>query len=116
MVVKLLFDESKRLLKCYWKAENVEVQICWRVEFDPPPTRATITRIQDKFEVDRTVQDVLKGWCGRKRSSTDNESADAIMQGFAQSSKKSLRQCFQKISIEKSSVHRILNMPSMIFH
>ena len=52
MAVKLSIDERKWLLKCYWKAENVEVQICWRVEFDPPPTRATITRIRDKFEVD----------------------------------------------------------------
>ena len=41
-----------------------------------------MTRIQDKFEVDGTVQDVLKGRCGRKRSSTDNESADAVFQIF----------------------------------
>ena len=81
MVVKLL-DEHKWLLKCYWKVENVvEVQRRWRVEFGTPlPTRVTITRIRDKFEVDGTVQDVLKGRCGRKISSTDNESADAIMQ------------------------------------
>ena len=62
----------------------VEVQRRWRVEFGtPPPTRVTITRFRDKFEVDGTVQDVWKGRCGRMRSSTDNESADAIMQVFA---------------------------------
>ena len=67
MAVKLLFDERKWLLKCYWKVENVvEVQRCWRVEFGTI-TRVTITRIQDKFEVDGMVQDVLKGRCGRKR-------------------------------------------------
>ena len=84
MAVKLSFDERKWLLKCYWKVENVvEVHRCWRVEFGTsPPKRVTITRIQDKFEVDGTVQDVLKGRCGRKRSSTDNETADAVMQVF----------------------------------
>ena len=85
MAVKLSFDERKWLLKCYWKVENVvEVQLCWRVEFGtPPPTRVTITRIRDKFEVDGTVQVKLKSRCGRKRSSTNNESADAVLQVFA---------------------------------
>ena len=51
--------------------ENVpEVQRRWRVEFGTsPPTRVKVTRIRDKFEVDGKVQDVLKGWCERKRSS-----------------------------------------------
>ena len=74
----------------------------------PPPTRITIIRIRDKFEVDGTMQDVLKGRCGIKRSSTDNECADAVMQGLARSPKKSLRQCSREIGIEKSSIHRIL--------
>ena len=34
--------------------------------------------------------------------------ADAVMQVFAQSPKKSLRQCSREIGIQKSSVHRIL--------
>ena len=46
-------------------------------------TRVTITRIRDKFEVDGTVQDVFNGRWGRKRSSTYNESAGAVMQDFA---------------------------------
>ena len=112
MAVKLSFDERMWLLKCYSKVENVvEVQQRWRVEFGrpiSPPTRVTITRIRDKFEVGGTVQDVLNGRCGRKRSSTNNESADAVMQVFARSPKKSLRQCFRENDIEKSSVHRIL--------
>ena len=110
MAVKLSFDERMWLLKCYWRMENVvEVQRLWRVEFGTlPPTRVTITRIRDKFEVDEMVQDVLKGRCGRKRSSTDNESTDAVMQVFARSPKKSLRQCFREIGIEKSIVHRIM--------
>ena len=62
MAVKLSFDERKWLLKCYWKMENVEVQLLWRVGFGTlPPIRAIMTRIRDKFEVDGTVQDVLKG-------------------------------------------------------
>ena len=88
---------------------DVEVQGRWRVEFGrPPPTMVTITSIRDKFEVDGTVQDVSKVRCGRKRSSTDNENADAVMQVFARSPNKSLRQCSREIGIEKSSVHRIL--------
>ena len=52
--------------------ENVvKVERCWRVEFGTPlPTRVPIKRIRGKFEIDGTVQDVLKGRCGRKRSST----------------------------------------------
>ena len=90
MAVKLPFDERKWLLKCYWKMENVvEVQRCWRVEFGtPPPTSVTITRIRDKCEVNGTVHDVMKGRCGRKRSPTDNESADAVMHVFARFPKK----------------------------
>ena len=70
--------------------ENVvEVQRRWKVEFGtPPPTRVTITRIRDKFDVDGTVQEVLKGRCGRKKSSIDNESTDAVMQVFGLSPKK----------------------------
>ena len=86
----------------------VEVHRRWRVEFGTPPTRVTITRIRGKFEVDGTVQDVSKGRCGKKRSSTDKESTDAVMQVYAQSPKKSLRQCSPEIGIKKSNVHRIL--------
>ncbi|KAJ4445989.1 hypothetical protein ANN_12675 [Periplaneta americana] len=48
-----------------------------------PPTRLIITRILDKLEVEGTVQDMLKERCGRKRSSTDKESIDEVMQAFA---------------------------------
>ena len=74
MTVKLPFEERKWLEKCYWKVKNVEVQRRWKVEFfTASPPWITITRIRDKFGVDGTVQDVLKGRCGRNRSSTDNE-------------------------------------------
>ena len=117
MAVKLSFDERKWLLKCYWKVENVvEVQQRWRVEFGtPPPTRVTVTRIRGKFEVDGMVQDVFKSRWGRKISSSDNESADTVMQIFAPP-KMSFRQRSREIDNDKSSVQRILNMPSMIFH
>ena len=85
-----------------------EVQRRWRNQFGtPPPTRVTITRIRDKFEVDGTVQFVLKNPWGRKRISTDNESAEAVIQGFARSPKKSLRRFSHEIGIEKSSFRRI---------
>ena len=81
MGIKLSFDEHTLLLQYCCKVENVvEVQRRSRVEFGtPPPTRVTITRIRDKFEVDGTVQDMLKGRCGTKRSSTDNECVDAVI-------------------------------------
>ena len=104
MAVKLSFDERKWLLKCYWKVKNVvEVQRRWRIGFGTPqPTRVTITRLRDKFEVYGTVHDELKGRCGRERSSTDNESADAVMQVFARFPEKSLRRCSRDIGIGKS--------------
>ncbi|KAJ4439897.1 hypothetical protein ANN_08026 [Periplaneta americana] len=110
MAVQLSFDERKWILKCYWKVENVvEVQRRWKVEFGTQQTtRLTITSIRDKFEVDGTVQDVLKRRCERKRSSTDNESVDAVIQAFAQSPNKSMRQCSREICMSRSSVHRIL--------
>ncbi|KAJ4428744.1 hypothetical protein ANN_25737 [Periplaneta americana] len=81
-----------RLSRVRRHREKQNVQRCWRVEFGKQqPTRLTITRMRDKFEVDGTVQDVLKGRCGRKRSSTDNECVDAVMQAFAQSPEKSMR-------------------------
>ena len=89
MAVKLSFDERKWLLKCYRKIENVVdvQQRLWLVFGTPSLPRVTITRIRDKFEVDGMVQDVLKGRCGRKRSSNDNESADAVMYVFSRSAK-----------------------------
>ena len=82
MVTEVLLESGE----CCWSSTTFEGWIR-----TPPPTRATITRIRDKFEVDGKVQVVLKGRCGRKRSSADNDSADAVMQVFAQSPKKSLR-------------------------
>ena len=108
MAVKLVFDERKWLLKCFWEMGNaIQVQWLWRVEFCSPTTRVIITRIRDKFEVDRTVQDLLKARCGRKRSSTDNENDVAVMQVLARSSKTSLMQCSREIGNEKPSVHRM---------
>ena len=74
----------------------------------PPPTKVTVTRNRNEFEVDGRVQYLLKGRCGRKRSSTDNGSADTVMQVFARFPKKSLRLCSCGIGIEKSTVHWIL--------
>ena len=59
--------------------------------------------MRDNFEVDETMKDVLKYRCGRKRSSTDNESTDAVMQDFERSPKKSLGKCSREIGIKKST-------------
>ena len=85
VIQKALEKHSNTFIEVLCESEIVvEVQRRCRVEFGtPPPTRVTITRIRDKFKVDGMVQNVLKGWCRRKGSSTDNESTDAVMQVFA---------------------------------
>ena len=109
MAVKLSFDERTWLLKCYSKVEDVfKVERRWRVEFGTqPPKRVTITWIRDKFDVDGTVQDVLKGRCGRKRSSSGNESW-CNNAGFCAITKEVFEAMFSWDFIEKSSIHRIL--------
>ena len=84
-------------MKCCWKAENVvDVQSCWRgILTTIPSTRVTIriTRNPDKLQVDGMVHEVLKGGA-EERCPTDNESADAIRQGFARSAEKSVEAMF----------------------
>ena len=84
MAVKLSFDEVKWLLRCYWKVENVvEVRRRWRVEFGTLPPK--------KSNNNKNPRQVLSQWngarcverCRRKKSSTDNMSADAVMQVLA---------------------------------
>ena len=85
----------------------VEVQRHWRVEFGTPPPKRVITRtrLRDKFEVDGMVHDLLKGrWDDREVSLITR----VLMHVFAGSPRESLRQCSREISIEKSSVHRML--------
>jgi hypothetical protein len=58
-----------------------EVQRRWGNEFGTPlPTRVTVTKIHDRFEVDGTVQNVNKGRSGIPRSSTHGESVATVLQ------------------------------------
>ena len=54
---QLTFEEKKFILKCYWKHENImEVQRQFNRQFQKtPPTRRTIARIKEKFEVHGTL-------------------------------------------------------------
>jgi hypothetical protein len=47
-----------------------------------PPTRVTITKIHDKFEVDGAVQNVTKGRSRRPRSSSHYESIATVLQAY----------------------------------
>ena len=107
MAVKLSFDERKWLLKWHLKV-LLKCNDVGRLNLVTTTNKGNNNKNPRQVEVDGTVQDVLKGPYGRKRSSTDNESADAVMQVFARSTKKSLRQCSREIGVEKSSVQRIL--------
>ena len=97
---------------CYWKVENnVEFQRRWRIEFGtPPPTRVTITRIRDKFEVDAAVQIC---WNVDEKEIEVQLITRVLMQlcrFLPRLPKKSLRQCSRENGIEKSSVNRILRV------
>ncbi|CAK1592284.1 unnamed protein product [Parnassius mnemosyne] len=108
--VRLSFEERKQVIKWYWKFENVnEVQRQWRREYDTePPSRLTITRIRDKFEVHGTVCDVHKGHSGRPRTATSDESSTAVLELFQRSPNKSARQGARESDVSASSVLRIL--------
>lgn len=108
--VRLSFEERKQVIKWYWKFENVnEVQRQWRREYDTePPSRLTITRIRDKFEVHGTVCGVHKGHSGRPRTATSDESSTAVLGLFQRSPNKSSRQGARESDVSASSVLRIL--------
>jgi hypothetical protein len=79
-LINLNFEQSKWIVKCCSKTENVtEVQRRWKNEFGTPPTRVTVTKIRDKFEVDGTVQNVSKGLYGSPRSSAHDESVATVL-------------------------------------
>ncbi|XP_049785007.1 uncharacterized protein LOC126187779 isoform X2 [Schistocerca cancellata] len=64
--VHLSFEVRKQIIKWYWKFENVAaVRRQWRSEYrTEPPSRLTITRLRDKFEIHGTVCHVRKGRSG----------------------------------------------------
>ena len=70
--IRLIFEQRKFILKCYWKTENIsEIQRQFRMEFQRDAlTWLTISRMRDQFEEEGTVKDVLKNHSGRPRSST----------------------------------------------
>jgi hypothetical protein len=88
----------------------VEVQRQWRREYGTdPPSRLTIARIRDKFELHGTVYDVHKGPSGRPRAATSDESSAAVLERFHSSPQKSTeRQCARESGVSATSVLRIL--------
>ena len=105
MVVKLSFEGRSGYwsvigkLRCCWSSTTLEGWILYTIN--------KRNNNKNPRQVWSRWNGVFKGRCGRKRNSTDNESADAVVQVFARSPKKSLRQCSREIGIEKSCVHRI---------
>ena len=107
---QLTFEEKKFILKCYWKHENImEVQRQFNRQFQKtPPTRRTIARIKEKFEVHGTLHNVSKQCSGRPRTSTSPNKHNQLQETLSRSPKKSVRQLGREMSIPKSSVHRML--------
>ena len=107
---RLSFEERKAVLKWYFKFENIsEVQRKWRNEFGTqPPTRLTVARIQDIFEIDGTVGDVHKEGSGRPRTATTLDTSAAVSQQFTCSPQKSVKQCSWGTAVSWSSVQQIL--------
>ncbi|KAI8791621.1 Protein of unknown function DUF4817 [Biomphalaria glabrata] len=99
--VRLSFEERKQIIKWYWKFENLAaVRRQWRLEYGTePPSRLTITRLQDKFEIHGTVCDVHKG---------RDESTTAVLELFQRSPQKSSRQAARESDVSARSVLRIL--------
>ena len=79
---RLSFEERKAVLKWYFKFENIsEVQRQWRNEFGTqPPTRLTVARIRDKFEIDVTAGDVHKERSERPQTATTLATSAAVLQ------------------------------------
>lgn len=96
-------------MKCCWKTENVqEIQRRWQIEFGiQPPTRLTISRVRDKFEMHGTVMNINKQSIGRKKTSTSKENINVVLQTFTQCPKQSLRKCFRETAIKKGIIHRM---------
>jgi len=107
---RLSFEERKAVLKWYFKFENIsEVQRQCRNEFGTqPPTRLTIARIWDKFEIDSTDGDVHKERSGRPWTATTLATSAAVLQQFTRSPQKSVKQCSHETGVSRSSVQRIL--------
>jgi transposase len=110
MACRLNFEERKFIMKYYWKYENVhEVQKQFKKEFKKePPTRFTITRIRDKFEVDGTIHNVHKQHAGRPRTSSSSTEVERVLEMFQKSPRKSQRQVSREVGISKSTVQRIM--------
>ncbi|KAI8795262.1 Protein of unknown function DUF4817 [Biomphalaria glabrata] len=108
--VRLSFEERKQIIKWYWKFKNVAaVRRQWRHEYGTePPSRLTITRQRDKFEIHGTVCDVHKGQSERPRTATSDESTTAVLELFQHSPKNSSRQAARESHVSASSVLHIL--------
>ena len=107
---RLSFEESKNILKWYFKFDNVAEVLCqWRREYTTvPPTRLTIARIIQKFETHGTVCSVQKEKAGRHRTATSHASSDMVLEQFTQSPQKSTRQCACETGVSSTSIWRIL--------
>jgi hypothetical protein len=83
-VERLLFEQCKIILKCYWKFENVcEVQRQWKHEFAvEPPMQLTIACIHDIFEAYGTVHAVHKQRSGRPCTSLSLSSFAMVLEEF----------------------------------
>ncbi|KAI8795646.1 Protein of unknown function DUF4817 [Biomphalaria glabrata] len=73
-----------------------------------PPSRLTITRLRDKFEIPGTVCDLRKGQSGRPRTATSDESTTAVLELFQRSPQNSSRQASRESDVSASSVLCIL--------
>jgi len=100
---RLSFKQRKTILKWYLKFENiVEAQRQWRREYaTEPPTRLTIARIRDKFEMHGTECDAHKGRSGRPRTATSSVSS---AKQFTRSPRKSTKQCARETWVSRTSI------------
>jgi len=82
--LRLTFKHCKWILKCFWENKSLsEEQRRWRNESGAKLlTHLTTSRLHDKFESARRVQDVNKECSGRSFMSTGGKSAKKVVTGF----------------------------------
>jgi hypothetical protein len=113
MTGNLNTEQRKWILKQYWKTENAQrVRTAWVKAFNtPPPTRATIYHIRDKFDATGSVANAPKP--GRPRTSMTEDNEIRVAMALVNSPKKPTRRAAQALSLRRTSFRALKRLNSV---